>query len=61
MVDERRGRAAAVPSTATIVAKYNQLSPEDQATVTAKIKRILAERDQSSVVNEPTGSATSNG
>ncbi|WP_409190359.1 hypothetical protein [Bradyrhizobium sp. RDM4] len=46
MVDDRRGRAAAVPSTATIVAKYNQLSPEDQATVTVKIKRILAERDQ---------------
>ncbi|MDH2343241.1 hypothetical protein [Bradyrhizobium sp. SSUT77] len=46
MMDARRGRAAAVPSTAAMVAKYAQLSPEDQAIVTAEITRIMAERDQ---------------
>ncbi|MET4034428.1 hypothetical protein ABIB94_008336 [Bradyrhizobium sp. JR7.2] len=46
MVDERRGRAAAVPSPETMVAKYAQLSPEQQAIVTAEIYRIMAERDQ---------------
>lgn len=46
MVDERRGREAVVPSPATIVAKYAQLSPEQQAIVTAEIYRIMADRDQ---------------
>jgi hypothetical protein len=44
MVDERRGRAATIPGAATMVAKYAQLSPEQQAIVTAEIHRIMAER-----------------
>ncbi|MET3997557.1 hypothetical protein [Bradyrhizobium sp. S3.9.2] len=46
MVDERRGREAAVIRTENIAARYAQLSPGDQAIVTAELRRILAERDQ---------------
>ncbi|MCK1337398.1 hypothetical protein IVB38_15500 [Bradyrhizobium sp. 38] len=46
MVDERRGRETQMPTAEQIGARYAQLSPEDQAIVTAKIKRILAARDQ---------------
>ncbi|MET4018133.1 hypothetical protein [Bradyrhizobium sp. S3.2.12] len=46
MVDERRGREAQIPSAEGIAVRYAQLSPEDQAIVTAEIHRIMAERDQ---------------
>ncbi|WLB24136.1 hypothetical protein [Bradyrhizobium japonicum] len=39
MVDERRGREAAVLSTATLMAKYAQLTPEHQAIMTAEVHR----------------------
>ncbi|MGY3119651.1 hypothetical protein ACVWXQ_003588 [Bradyrhizobium sp. S3.14.4] len=40
------GREAAVIRTENIAARYAQLSPGDQAIVTAELRRILAERDQ---------------
>lgn len=46
MVDERRGRETQLRSAEQIAARYAQLSPEDQAIVTAEIKRIIGERDQ---------------
>ncbi|MGY4409133.1 hypothetical protein ACVWW4_000869 [Bradyrhizobium sp. LB7.1] len=46
MVDDRRGRQTQPPSAEQIGARYAQLSPRDQAIVTAEIKRILAERDR---------------
>lgn len=46
MTDDRRGRDRAAQSTAAILAKYAQLTPEHQAIVTAELHRMLAERDQ---------------
>ncbi|MCK1306696.1 hypothetical protein [Bradyrhizobium sp. 145] len=46
MVDERRSRETQLQSAEQIAATCAQLSPEDQAIVTAEIKRIIGERDQ---------------
>ena len=46
MVDERRRRERAALSTAAMVAMYALLTPEHQAIFTAKLNRILAERNQ---------------
>ena len=43
MVDERRGRDA---QTKRFLATYAQLTPEHQAIITAKLNRIIAERDE---------------
>jgi hypothetical protein len=46
MTDERRGREMELTRAKRFAATYAQLSPEDQAIITAKLRRIMAERDQ---------------
>ncbi|MCK1287088.1 hypothetical protein IVB41_24575 [Bradyrhizobium sp. 44] len=45
MVDERRRQEALALPAAVIVARYQQLDPEQKAEVTAEIYRIMAEHD----------------
>ncbi|WP_456741712.1 MULTISPECIES: hypothetical protein [unclassified Bradyrhizobium] len=58
MVDERRGRQAALPSTATIVAKHAQFTIGQQAIVT---RRSGAYGWIAHEAAEPTGSVTGTG